>query len=170
MYFNRKLYFQTNSIFHDSSIGHIKMTIAIVSITILPDGVSRCFSCALSLWFCIFTSSGYEIMMAGKRGGGVYGRKGSLRSKRFVSINAGIRWIFEFWPRANWGERIFFALAPIRAWSKLSEYPFSTRIACFAGYRKRGGGGKEGVGVRRGITDDTCYPVGLQWGDTWVHF
>ena len=25
----------------------------------------------------------------------------SLRSKRFASINAGIRWVFEFWPRAN---------------------------------------------------------------------
>ena len=29
----------------------------------------------------------------------------SLRSKRSPSINAGIRWVFEFWPRANWGER-----------------------------------------------------------------
>ena len=28
----------------------------------------------------------------------------------------------------------FFALAPIRARSKLSEYPLSTRNACFAGY------------------------------------
>ena len=51
----------------------------------------------------------------------------SLRSKRFASIKAGIRWRFGFWPRAN------FALAPNRARSKLSEHPLSTRNACFAG-------------------------------------
>ena len=40
------------------------------------------------------------------------GEKFSLRSKRFASINADIRWVFELWPRANRGP--FFALAPIR--------------------------------------------------------
>ena len=29
----------------------------------------------------------------------------SLRNKRFTSIITGIRWVFEFWLRANWGER-----------------------------------------------------------------
>ena len=30
---------------------------------------------------------------------------GSQRSKRFASINTGIRWVVEFWPRAKWCER-----------------------------------------------------------------